>query len=222
MIHGLVHFFVSLPGAFVLGVLDAAFFFTLPLGIDAVIVTLAARRGIYFWLTPLLATAGSLAGAALTYWTGAKIGDAGVRHFASDKWLKRIRERLKGSAVTLAALDLMPPPFPFSAFVLGAGAARVDRRKFFVTLALCRMLRFGAEALLGLRYGRYALKWIESETVERVVAAIVILAIAAGLYSLSRLRRHMPTGGASTGRGTRPASRSPRTNLFRAFFPSSR
>ena len=29
MIHGFVHFFVSLPGAFVLGFLDAAFFFTL-------------------------------------------------------------------------------------------------------------------------------------------------------------------------------------------------
>jgi membrane protein YqaA with SNARE-associated domain len=222
MIHGFVHFFLSLPGAFVLGFLDAAFFFTLPLGIDAAIVTLAARRGVYFWLSPLLATAGSLAGAALTYWTGAKIGDAGIHRFASEKWLARIRRRLKGSAVTLAALDLMPPPFPFSAFVLGAGAAKVDRRRFFVTLAICRVLRFGAEALLGLRYGRYALRWIESETVERVVAAVVILAIAAGLYSLGRLRRHGTKGGASTGRGKRPASRSPRTNRSRAFSPSSR
>jgi membrane protein YqaA with SNARE-associated domain len=188
VIHGFVHFFVSLPGAFVLGFLDAVFFFTLPLGIDAAIVTLAARRGVYFWMTPLLATAGSLLGAALTYWTGKKIGDAGMHRFASEKWLKRIRKKLKGSAVTLAALDLMPPPFPFSVFVLGAGAANVDRRKFFVTLAVCRMLRFGLEALLGLRYGRYALQWIESETVERVVAVIVVLAIAAGLFSLARLR----------------------------------
>ena len=61
MIRGFVHFFVSLPGLLVLGFLDAAFFFTLPLGIDAVVVTLAAKRGIYFWLTPVLATAGSLA-----------------------------------------------------------------------------------------------------------------------------------------------------------------
>jgi membrane protein YqaA with SNARE-associated domain len=220
MIHGFVHFFVTLPGVFVLGFLDAAFFFTLPLGIDAVVVTLAARRGVFFWFAPLLATAGSLLGAALTYWTGAKIGDAGMRRFASEKWLSRIKKRLKGSAVTLAALDLMPPPFPFSAFVLGAGAAKVDRRRFFVTLALCRMLRFGAEALLGLRYGRYALRWIESETVERVVAAIVILAIAAGVYSLGRLRREAATGRESTGRGRRPGARSPRTNRSRAFSPS--
>ena len=183
MIHGLVHFFVSLPGAFVLGLLDATFFFTLPLGIDAVMVTLAARRGIYFWLGPLLATAGSLVGAALTYWTGMKIGDAGLGRFASERWLTRIRRTLKGSAVTLAALDLLPPPFPFSAFVLGAGAAKVDRKKFFGMLAACRLVRFVLEALLGLKYGGYALKWLESETVEWVVAALVLLAIAIGLFT---------------------------------------
>ena len=65
------------------------------------------------------------------------------------------------------------------------------------------MLRFGFEALLGLRYGRYALKWIESETVERVVAIIVVLAIAAGLFSLGRLRRTHPFG------GTRRTSKAP-------------
>jgi len=222
MIHGFVQFFMSLPGVVVLAALDSTFFFTLPLGIDAVIVTLAARRGVYLWMTPLLATAGSLAGAALTYWAGHKIGDAGMHRFASEKWLTRIRGRMQGSAVTLAALDLLPPPFPFSAFVLGAGAARVDRRKFFLTLAACRVLRFGGEALLGLRYGRYALKWIESETVERVVAAMVILAIAAGLYSLVRLRREMAREPASAGRGTRPAAQSPRTSRFREFFPSWR
>jgi membrane protein YqaA with SNARE-associated domain len=189
----ILRFFLSLTGAFMLGFLDATFFFTLPLGIDAAIVVLAGRGGVYAWLPPLLATAGSLAGAALTYWTGSKVGDAGMHRFASEKWLKRIRAKLKGSAVTLAVLDLVPPPFPFSAFVLGAGAAKVDRKRFFVTLALVRLFRFGVEALLGARYGRYALKWVESETVERIVTVLVVLAIAAGLFSLTRLRRRGTT-----------------------------
>jgi membrane protein YqaA with SNARE-associated domain len=222
MIRGFVHFFVSLPGVFVLAALDSTFFFTLPLGIDAVVVLLAARGGLYFWTTPLLATVGSLAGAALTYWTGARIGDAGLRRFASDTWLTRIRRRMKGSAVMLAALDLMPPPFPFSLFVLAAGAAKTDRRRFFAALAACRLLRFGVEALLGLRYGRFALRWIESETVEWVVAVSVMLAIAAGLFSLGRLRRGRTTARASTGRGRRPGARSPRPHRSRAFSPSSR
>lgn len=188
MIRALFHFFVSLPGVFVLAALDSTFFFTLPLGIDVVMVTLAARRGLFFWLTPVLATIGSLLGAAITYWAGSKIGDAGLKHFCSQKWLERIQKRLSGSAVALAALDLMPPPFPFSVFVLGAGAAKVDRRKFFGALAICRLLRFGVEAVLGLRYGRYALRWIESETAEKIVVGIVVLAVAFSILSLIRLR----------------------------------
>jgi membrane protein YqaA with SNARE-associated domain len=223
MIRSFVYFFMSLPGVFVLGFLDSAFFFTLPLGIDAAVVLLAGRRGAYVWLAPLLATAGSIAGAALTYWVGMKIGEAGLDHYASKPWVARIKRRLKGSAITLAALDLVPPPFPFSVFVLGAGAAKVDPRTFFVTLVCCRILRFGVEALLGLRYGHYALKWIESETVERVVAGAVVAAIAAGLISLVRLRRRRPpTEGGSTGRGKRPGARSPRKNPSRVFSPSSR
>jgi membrane protein YqaA with SNARE-associated domain len=194
MIRGFVHFFVSLPGLFVLGFLDAAFFFTLPLGIDAVVVTLAAKRGMYFWLTPVLATAGSLVGAALTYWTGMKVGEAGLKRFCPPRWLDRVQRRLKGSAVTLAALDLMPPPFPFSAFVLGAGAMKVDWKKFFATLALCRLLRFGVEALLGLRYGGYALQWIESEAVEQAVAAVLVIAFLLSLYPLIHLRHREPPG----------------------------
>ncbi len=222
MIHAFVHFFVSLPGVFALAALDSTFFFTLPLGIDAVVLTLAARRGMFFWMTPVLASAGSLVGAAFTYWTGAKIGDSGLKRLSSPKRLERMERRLKGSAVALAALDLVPPPFPFSLFVLGAGAAKVNRRKFFITLAACRMLRFGAEAVLGLRYGRYALRWIESDTVERIVAAIVLLAIAAGVLSLRRLRHHAATEQESTGQGKRPGGRSPRKNPFRVFSPSSR
>ena len=222
MIHGFVHFFVSLPGVFVLALLDSTFFFTLPLGIDAAVALLGARRGVFVWLTPLLATAGSLVGAVITYWTGMKIGEAGLDHFASKPWVARVRRRLKGSAVTLAALDLIPPPFPFSVFVLGAGAAKVDRRRFFVTLACCRIARFDAEALLGFRYGSAALQWIESEAVERMVAVMIVVAIAAGLISLGRLRRGRVTEAGSGRRGTRPAAPFPPTNRSRASSPSSR
>jgi membrane protein YqaA with SNARE-associated domain len=195
MIHAFVHFFVSLPGVVALAALDSTFFFTLPLGIDAAIVILAARGGVYFWLTPLLATAGSLVGAAITYWTGMKIGETGLKHVLSPKRLQRIQRRSKGSAVTLAALDLLPPPFPFSLFVLGAGAVKVDRRKFFVTLTCCRLLRFGVDAVLGLRYGKHALVWLQSDVVERIVAGVVLLALIVSVISLLRFRfRHRSSG----------------------------
>jgi membrane protein YqaA with SNARE-associated domain len=181
--------FVSLPGIFVLAALDSTIFFTLPLGIDAAVVLLSARHAQFAWVVPCLATAGSIVGAALTYWLGATLKEAAVNHYISEARLERMERRLQGSAVTLAALDLVPPPFPFSMFVLAAGAAAIDRRRFFVTLALCRMLRFGAEALAGSLYGRKALSWLESDLVVRVAAIIVVLALAGSLLSLLKLLR---------------------------------
>jgi membrane protein YqaA with SNARE-associated domain len=52
--------------------------FFLPFGIDAVVIYLSARNGMFFWLYPILATAGSVTGAAITYWIGRKGGEMGL------------------------------------------------------------------------------------------------------------------------------------------------
>src|SRR6185369_2343980 len=116
----------------------------------------------YWWLVPLLATAGSVVGAALTFWMGVKIGEKGLDRWVPDeRRLDRIRCRVREKgAIALAVLDLIPPPFPFTPFVLAAGALEVDPRTFFGTLVVCRIFRFGLEALLAIRYGRRILSWL--------------------------------------------------------------
>ena len=74
----LVGLFASPLGVFVLAALDSTLFFSLPFGIDAVVIILAARMRDRAWIVPLCATAGSLAGAALTFWMGVKIGEKGL------------------------------------------------------------------------------------------------------------------------------------------------
>src|SRR6185436_16826900 len=116
------------------------------------------------WIVPLLATAGSLGGALLTFWMGAAIGDTGLDRFVSPGRLRKIRNRVRSNgAVALAVLDLIPPPFPFTLFVLAAGALKVEQKVFVVTLAACRLLRFGGETLLAVLYGRQILGWLDSE-----------------------------------------------------------
>jgi membrane protein YqaA with SNARE-associated domain len=66
--------FASVSGVLILGILDSTLIFFLPLGIDAVVILMAARRTEMAWLYPLLATAGSLVGSAFTYWLGRKLG----------------------------------------------------------------------------------------------------------------------------------------------------
>jgi len=66
--HWIVATFASPAGIVVLAALDSTLFFSLPFGIDAAVVILAAELRGSAWAVPLLATAGSVGGAGLTYW----------------------------------------------------------------------------------------------------------------------------------------------------------
>ena len=186
----IVGLFVSPIGLVVLAALDSTIFFSLPFGIDAAVIILAARDRAMAWSVPLLATAGSVAGAALSFWMGGKIGENGLERYVKPRRLNSIRKRVRNSgAIALAVLDLIPPPFPFTVFVLAAGALEVNTATFFVTLTICRIVRFGAEALLAVIYGQHILAWLESNTFHDIVAGCMVIAIVASIVSIVRLVR---------------------------------
>ena len=98
-------------------------------------------------------------------------------------------------AIGLAALDLIPPPFPFTPFILAAGALEVDATTFFATLTICRLFRFGAEAVLAQIYGRRILVWLDSDLFHDIVVGFSVLAIALTLLSVLRLVKSSRTPG---------------------------
>jgi membrane protein YqaA with SNARE-associated domain len=178
----------SPSGIVVLALLDSTILFSLPGGIDAAVVVVAARRHTSFWAVGLLATAGSLAGAALTFWMGIKIGEHGLQHYIRPKRLERIRRRIGDvGAIKLAILDLIPPPFPFTPFILAAGAVGIHVRTFFWTLAACRLLRFGGEALLAVIYGQRLLELFDSDTFRNIVAGCSVLALVLTIVSIVKI-----------------------------------
>jgi membrane protein YqaA with SNARE-associated domain len=182
--------FTTPLGVFMLAALDSTVFFSVPFGIDAAVIILAARSEAAAWFVPLVATAGSMAGAAATFWMGVQIGDKGLERFVSERRLKLIRSRIeRRGAIALAVADLIPPPFPFTAVVLAAGALEVSPTVFFVTLFLTRLVRFGVEALLAIRFGRQILSWIESDLVQNVIFALIVIAAALTAFGLVRLVR---------------------------------
>ncbi len=177
-------------GVFALAALDSTLFFSLPFGIDAAVILLAAKMRESWWIVPLVATAGSTAGAALTFWMGEKIGEKGLDRWVPANRLKHVRSRLrKSGAIALAVLDLMPPPFPFTPFVLAAGALKVKRKTFFITLIVSRLFRFGLEASLAARYGRRILAWMDSDRFHNIVGFFIVLAIGLTILTLVRLAR---------------------------------
>jgi membrane protein DedA with SNARE-associated domain len=79
---------------------------------------------------------------------------------------------------------VVPPPFPFTAVVLAAGALEVDSVRFLGVAAAVRLVRFSAEASLAARYGRSVLRWMNSDIVQYVVTGIIILAVVGSAISL--------------------------------------
>jgi len=177
-------YFLTPAGLLLMGALDSSLVFFLPLGIDFALIVLSARQPQLFWLYALLATAGSLLGAAVTFWIGRKVGEHGLTRLMKPSRLERVKNRVsQGAGFGVAALAIIPPPFPFTAFVLASGAFGGRAWTFFTTLAAVRAVRFLAEGGLAAIYGRRLLTWMESTTFEVIIGVLIALAIVGTIVS---------------------------------------
>lgn len=180
--------FLSPLGLLVLATLDSTVAFFLPFANDSVIIYLAASHPELFWLYPLVAVAGGLLGGATTYWVGKRIGEQGIERWVGPRRLEAARRKAHATgAVALALPALIPPPFPFTPFMLASGALRVNPWRFFSVVAAGRFLRFMAEAILARMYGRKLLVWMESDLFRGVVWGFVALALAGSAWSIYML-----------------------------------
>jgi len=200
LFYSFLGYFLTPAGLVLLAALESSMVFFLPLGIDFVLILLAARKPELFWVYAVLATIGSIVGAAATFWIGRKVGQHGLSRFVKESRLKRVQERVGNSAaVTVGALAIIPPPFPFTAFVLTSGACKVNAWTFFVTLGAVRTVRFLAEGALAAHYGKGIIGWMKSTTFTVTVGAIAVIAIvgtivsAVALYKSSKRERHVPS-----------------------------
>jgi membrane protein YqaA with SNARE-associated domain len=191
------HFFVSIFGLFlsplgvlVLAVLDSTMIFFLPAALDTAVIVMSARDKDMFWIYPLVAVIGSVIGSAGTFMFGQKLGEPGLKRFIPEGKLKKVRRRIDDKGVVaMGATAVLPPPFPLTPFVLTSGALGLDRRKFFLTLGAMRFLRFFAESLLAVVYGRRILSWLRSDVFEYVIVSMMILALAGTAITIVRMIR---------------------------------
>jgi len=184
LFYSLLGYFLTPAGIVAMGLLDSSLVFFLPLGIDFVVIIMAARKPELFWLYAMLATTGAMAGAAATFWLGRKLGEKGLEKIVSPSRLKRVQQRIsERAAYSVAALGIIPPPFPFTAFVLCSGALKVQPWSFFLTLAGVRLLRFGVEGALAARYGRGILAWMKSATFQWIIGGFIALAVIGTVVS---------------------------------------
>lgn len=186
----LFRFFLTPVGLPVLAALDSTVIFFFPFGLDLALALMSARERSLAWLYPLIATAGSVAGAAFTFWLGRKVGEHGVERFVDARRLDQVKKRFgTKAAVSTGFLALIPPPFPFTAFILMGGALDVGFRSFILSFTVARLIRCGVVTTLALLYGRQLVRWMNSDTFELFVGAFIVVALAGTAYSAWRVIR---------------------------------
>jgi len=192
-------FFLTWWGAFLMAALDSTMLFFVPFGVDTLVIYLAARNSELFWIYPVLATAGPVTGAAVTYWIGKKVGEVGLERLVSARRLRRVRAKVgESTAVAMAVPALLPPPFPLTPFILTCGALKVDWWRFFLTFSLVRLVRFGGEAALARVYGRRILRVLQSDTFQMIIVGFIVVAVLGSavsgimLWRSSRDKRMQP------------------------------
>jgi len=180
-------FFASLGGLglLLLGVIDSSFLMFLPLGNDLLIVGLTARNPAHWPYYALMASLGSVLGCWFTYWVSLKGGEEGLEKHVSKRRLGYVQAQVKKrGGFALALASVMPPPFPFTPFVMVAGALKYPQFQLLGIIGLCRLIRFGVEALLAKRYGSQILKDANTPWVQGIVIAVVVASVAGTAYSL--------------------------------------
>lgn len=173
-------------GLLAMGVLDSSVLF-MPLGNDLLIIGMASRHHELVPYYAAMATAGSVLGCLLMDAISRKGGEAGLEKNVSRRRLAFVKRRVKKNAGwALAFAAIMPPPFPFTVFVIAAAALDYPRKKLLAVIAASRFVRFSLIGLLAILFGRRILRWAESPAVQYGILLLVFISIAGSAISIVR------------------------------------
>jgi membrane protein YqaA with SNARE-associated domain len=173
-------------GLLVLGILDSSYLFA-PWGNDLLLVAMTARhprlpRMLYY---AAMSTVGSVLGCLLIDVTLRSLGAAGLEKHLPKRRLAGVRKKIEknaGSAIAIASLA--PPPFPFTAFVMGAAALQYPRKHLLAIVGVTRMARFTVIGLLALRFGPRILKWAENPVVQGFLIGLIVICTVGSIVSV--------------------------------------
>jgi membrane protein YqaA with SNARE-associated domain len=173
----------------------------MPLGNDLLIVALTARHHDRMPYYACMAALGSVVGCFFTDWVSRKGGEKGLENRVSGKRLAYVQRKVKDNAgPALAFASLMPPPFPFTPFVIVAAALQYPRVKLLGIVGAARLVRFFAEGALAIYFGKRILAIAQTPAVQGIVLAVVAISIGGSAWSIYKWARRRPSGSKSGGR----------------------
>ena len=173
-------------GLLVLGIFDSSFLFA-PWGNDLLLVALTTRHprvGHMIYLAAM-STVGSVLGCLLLDLTIRPLGEKGLEKYLSARRVKRVRDKVgKSAGKALALASLLPPPFPFTPFVMAAAALQYSRTRLLLVIAGTRMVRFLIVGALALRFGHRILRWAQLPIVQGLLVGLIVLCTVGSILSV--------------------------------------
>jgi membrane protein YqaA with SNARE-associated domain len=125
----------------------------MPGSMDALTVILSAHQKTWWPYYALMATIGGVVGGYATYALGEKSSEAALEKKLPRKKAERIYKLFsKHGFWSLFMPALLPPPMPYSPFLLVAGALKYPKRNFLIAVGSGRTIRYFLLAWLGSKY----------------------------------------------------------------------
>ncbi len=176
-------------GVFILAALDSSVLPTLG-AVDALTIVLAARHPELWAYYAICSTAGSVCGASVAY----RLSGLGVLHRRIEgRMFDRVTAFLhRFGSLSLSLAAVLPPPFPTSAFVIGAGVTRYRFPAFVLSFGAGRACRFVLLAYLASAFGKRFVISVWSAHTLLLVAAIGGALVCVGLVSWLIFRKSKP------------------------------
>jgi membrane protein DedA with SNARE-associated domain len=195
-------------GLILLGLADNSVI-PLPGSMDALTIVLSAHQKTWWPYYAAMATVGGMVGGYVTYGLGMKSGEQALEKKLPKKKAERIYKLFERYGFwSLFVPALLPPPVPFSPFLMVAGALKYPRKYFFIAVGTARAIRYSLLAWLGSMYSKQIFGFFHSyykPLFWTLIGLAVLGGLAAGWWTWKRKSEGKPVIPDAKKTSTRPA-----------------
>ncbi len=173
-----------------IGLISAVDSGTIPVPMDLILATFVWNDRKHFYLYVLMAAAGSAIGGLIPYLLGRAGGELFLlKHVDRVKYDALMVRFEKREFLAMTVPSMLPPPTPWKLFAFGAGVFGMPVWRFLLAVFLGRLVRFGVEALLTIRYGPEIIHIASDLFKQHLAATLAVLGLILALLLVWLLHR---------------------------------
>ncbi len=162
-------------GVGLISVIDSG---AIPVPMDVIISTYVWNDRRHAFLYVLLAAIGSAVGGLLPFLLGRAGGELFLlRRIDRTRYEAMMARFEKQEFLAMAIPSALPPPTPWKAFAFAAGVFEMRVPNFLLAVFVGRMVRFGVEAILTVKYGPEIVKVAGALFRDHLIATLSVLGI---------------------------------------------